>query len=621
MKKNMILGVGAIVAFTTVQAQSQRPNFVWVMIEDVAADYVSLYNSSAAPSPNAARLAENGVIFQHAYSNAPVSSAARSTLITGCYANRLGVGFHRRIQSVELPSDVEMLPRYLKQNGYYTTNSTKTDYNFTLTPNAWDNSQASAYGWRERSDDAPFFHVLTLVGSHESSLHFKPESAQTKPTRFHPDSVKLAPFHKDTELMRYTYATFFDRITESDAKLGALMEELKTDSLLDNTFVFYFGDNGGALPGTKGYTSELGLRVPLVVYVPAAWREKLDLPLGGRVDGFVSFVDFAPTLLELAGIDLPESLDGKPFLGQDIPLTELNSRDEVYNYGERFDEMYAFTRTLRKGNFKYIRNFQGYGPRSIHTFYRYRMPAFVEWEKLYQQGKLNRNQSQFFTTQGAEELYDLSIDPYELNNLANQSEFATVLKSLRTTLKNKMVSLSDIGFYPECEWISGVASHNNPACFTAQHAKDIARYADLAELGVIGYDAAKDRLVKSLKSSDPVDRYWAVVACCNYNQKAKELRDAVSELFADERGFVRSKAVQFVAQLGDLDVQKQMDDALSIARSDAERLLILNDATFLRDVLGCEYIPTLDNNRTYIEEIGWRLEYLAPAKQTKQFKR
>lgn len=614
-KRNIILGVGAIAAFSSVEAQTERPNFVWVMIEDVSSDYLSIYNSAGAKTPNVERMAQDGIIFENAYSNAPVSSAARSTIMTGCYANRLGVGFHRRIQSVDLPSDLNIFPYYLKQSGYYTTNSKKTDYNFNLDPNAWDDKSASKYAWRDRSKGEPFFHIFSTAGSHESCLHIDPDFVNTKPTKFNPKDVKLAPIHKDTELMRYTYSTFYDRITETDTQLGELMEELKKDSLLDNTFVFYFGDNGGALPGTKGYTTELGVRVPLVVYVPEAWRDKLDIPIGGRVDGFVSFIDFAPTLLKLAGVEIPDAIDGEPFLGEGIKLKELNKRNEVYNYGERFDELYAFTRTLRKGNFKYVRNFQGYAPRSTRTFYRYKMPAFLEWEQLFNSGKLDAAQSLFFTVQGGEELYDLSVDPYETKNLAKSEEHSKTLKSLRSTLKNKMVSLSDIGLYPECEWLDGIKSTNSPTQFTAAHKKDIANYADVAELGVIGYDKAKSKIVSSLKDVDPVVRYWALTACCQYDDVAKDIRDDVCELLTDERGFVRSKAILFDAFMGNSDVKGAMDDAIKIAKSDAEILLILNDAVYLKDVVGVNYVPSLDKSRKYIDEIKWRLEYLGEDNQ------
>ncbi len=130
--------------------------------------------------------------------------------------------------------------------------------------------------------------------------------------------MSIHPIHPDTPLFRYTYATFYDCIMESDRELGKLINMLKEDGELDNTFIFYFGDNGGSLPGTKGYTNELGLNVPLVVYVPEKWRKLLPVKIGEHTKGFVSFVDLGPTIMHLAGIDIPQNIDGTPVLGKDI---------------------------------------------------------------------------------------------------------------------------------------------------------------------------------------------------------------------------------------------------------------------------------------------------------------
>ena len=131
---------------------------------------------------------------------------------------------------------------------------------------AWDIVNGKMGAWRNRADKSkPFFHVRTNVVSHESSLHFKEAALQNKEPRYNPDDVFVHPNHPNTDLFRYTYATFYDRVEDGDKQLGELMDMLEEDEELQNTFIFYFGDNGGSLPGTKGYTSEPGLQVPLVV--------------------------------------------------------------------------------------------------------------------------------------------------------------------------------------------------------------------------------------------------------------------------------------------------------------------------------------------------------------------
>ena len=356
---------------------------------------------------------------------------------------------------------------------------------------------------------------------------------------------------------------------------------LKTDGELDNTFVFYFGDNGGSLPGTKGYTTEGGLQVPLVVYVPRKWREFLPVKVGQRVDGFVSFMDLGPTLLHLAGITVPEGIDGTPFLGEDISLKQLNDRDEVYGYGDRFDELYAFNRTVRKGRFKYSRNFQPYHSKSLYALYRYKQAAFREWKELYAKGMLNEIQKRFFEPQGAEELYDLSVDPYETKNLATVPAYRSTLENLRILLKGKLLEENDLGFYPECVWLE--QGSQNPTGFGKKKKDKIKIYSDIADLEMASFKDAKPAISKALNSSDPVERYWGATVCASFGGEAVPLYKELELLTVDTQAFVRSRAIVALSRMGKVNPVPLMKEALQIAGSGAESLLILNDITYLQE--------------------------------------
>lgn len=612
--------LGSNAAFMMAQAQEARPNIVWFMSEDVSSYYVSMYNNNGqgAATPNVRRMAQEGVVFKNAFSNAPVSSPARTTLITGCYANKLGSSFHRREQPVEMPGDLRMFPSYLKEAGYYTTNSTKKDYNCNETPDMWNDGKAPDDGWRNRPDKSmPFFHVQTCTMSHESTSHFPLSALQNKKTTYDPSSVVVAPNHPNTELFRYTYAKFFDDIDKADAKLGELMDRLKQDGELDNTFIFYFGDNGGIVPGSKGYTHETGLHVPLVVYIPKKWRDKVNLPLAGRVNGFVSFVDFAPTMLHLAGLKIPEHMDGKAFLGSDIKANELESRDETYGYGDRFDELYEFTRTLRKGNFKYKRNFQPYQPEGLFAYYRYEMEAYMEWRKLYEEGKLNAAQRRFFEPQKSEELYDLSNDPFELNNLAQQPKHKLKLLELRTKLTNKMISLNDIGLYPESEWIEKAGS--NPYLFAGKHTDQTKEYISVANLMLSPFNQVKEQLAKALNSNDPVTKYWALSVCASFGVEAVSLKKLALPLLKDASVCVNSKAIVFLSMLKEIDAQKEMSAVILKAKTIPEKLLVLNDAAILKDRLSYTFDFTNDVEYSNLN-IKKRLEYLSGKKLSQKNK-
>ena len=134
-----------------------------------------------------------------------------------------------------------------------------------------------------------------------------------------------------------------------------------------------------------------------MVYIPEKWKHLNPFENGTRTPTFVDFVDLLPTVLSIAGIKIPEFLDGSPFLGKDLKKVNLEKQDITFGYADRFDEKYDFVRSVRKGKYKYIRNYQPFNVDGLYNFYRYKMLAYKEWYSLYNQGKLNKIQSQFKT--------------------------------------------------------------------------------------------------------------------------------------------------------------------------------------------------------------------------------
>ncbi|MEM6366079.1 MAG: sulfatase, partial [Planctomycetota bacterium] len=327
----------------------ERPNIVWIMSEDNSADYLKHFDPAGAEAPNIESMAAHGVTFDNAFSNAPVCSVARTTLITSCYAPRIGTQFHRRHLKVPMPDGLQMFPAYLLADGYYTTNNNKEDYNAIKGSDVWSESSRKASWTNRPGPTTPFFHVQTFTDSHESRLHFSEAKMQETATETDPSTVSLQPYFPDTPLMRYTRAYYQDRMKVIDKRVGSVLDKLRDAGELENTFVFYFGDHGGVLPRSKGYAYESGLHVPLVIRVPDNFRELADRELGSRTRGFVEFVDFGPTVLSLADVEVPEGIDGKPFMGVDVDPAQIDSRDQTFGYADRFDEKYDLVRTLRIG--------------------------------------------------------------------------------------------------------------------------------------------------------------------------------------------------------------------------------------------------------------------------------
>lgn len=559
---------------------ADRPNIVWIVSEDNSKHWLRLYQEGGAAMPHIEKLAEDGLVFQNAFSNAPVCSVARSTLISGSYAPRIGAQYHRRAALAPMPEGLRMFPHYLREAGYYTTNNSKTDYNLN-DKGMWDeSSNKSTYRNRERGQ--PFFHVQNFGRTHEGQLHFSKEFMANNPTKANPDKMKVFPYHPNTPIFRYTYAKYFDHHAETDVEMGAFLDRLKEDGVAEDTIVFYYGDHGGVLPRGKGYAYESGLNVPLVVYAPEKWRHLLPAKSGSSVDGFVSFIDFGPTVLNLAGVDVPKAMDGKPFLGKGVSEKELESRDEAFGYADRFDEKYDLVRTLRKGKYKYMRNYQPFNFDGLFNDYRYKMLAYKEWLAMYKAGELNAVQSQFFEPRTAEALYDIESDPHETNNLAGDPKHAVVLKDLRRRLTEKVKSISDLSFLPEPAMLSEALS--NPVQYGQDNKERIAKLIDTADLSLLDFRDAKGRISEALKSDDPWVRYWGAIVLSSFGKEASSFVGVAKKLVrSDDDNLVRMRAAEFLALIGAAKPQKAIYASLKRAETEVEANLILNTVTLLQD--------------------------------------
>ena len=357
------------------------PNIVWLTTEDNSPHQMKLYHEEGISMPAIEKLAEQGIVFDNAFSNAPVCSVARSTLITGCYAPRIFTQFHRKAKQVPLPQGIMPFPFYLKQAGYYTTNNHKQDYNFILPDGVWDESSKKA-SYKNRKPGQPFFHVQNHTVTHEGNLHFNQKDIDDSSDE-DLDHIRVFPYHPDTKTFRYSYYHFQNRHLMADQQMGKFIADLEEQGLMDDTIIFYFGDHGGVLPRSKGYAYESGLQVPLVVYVPEKWKHLFHHSRGSRAKTFVAFIDFAPTVLSLAGITPPKNMDGTAVMGKFSEASKVQTKNTALGHADRFDEKYDLVRTLRVGKYKYIRNYQPFNVDALFNFYRYKMLAFQEWEIHY----------------------------------------------------------------------------------------------------------------------------------------------------------------------------------------------------------------------------------------------
>ena len=585
---------------------SKRPNVVFLVSEDNSIHYLKHYGAKFGSMPNIEKMAEAGLTFNHAFSNAPVCSVARSTLATGILAPRAGFQYHRKSA---LAKGVKPWTALLRKAGYYCANNSKTDYNFaTAKGEAWNESSRKA-SWRKRPDKKPFFYMQSFAVCHESSLHFPAKLMQSEKTKTPVDRVNLHPYHPDTPTFRYTHARYFDRMSVVDAQMGSVVEKLKADGLLEDTFVFYFGDHGGVLPRGKGYAYESGLHVPLVVRIPENFKHLTDHARGTRTDGFVSFIDFGPTVLNLAGLSVPGEMDGSAFLGKGTSAKELASRDEAFGYADRFDEKYDLVRTIRRGKWEYVRNYQGFYPDGLQNNYRYRMLAFAEWRELHKAGKLNSAQSQFFEPRPAEQLFDLSKDPHEVNDLSQHPAHREVLLDMRERMTTKVKAIHDLSFYPESHMVAHALEDG--IAFGKKHAREIGELVDIADLSLISFPKAEQKLSTAMRSENPWKRYWACISATLHGKQAKSLVPVAKKLLEDKNLMVRVRAAEFLGTLKASDPMPTLLKVVNQSTSPQEVLLAFNSVVYLRDFCGYAFDSSKVALKVKAGESARRMDYLS----------
>ncbi|WP_209328849.1 sulfatase family protein [Lunatimonas salinarum] len=557
------------------------PNIVFLISEDNSKHYMDLFDSSGVQVPAIRAMAAHGITFMHAFSNAPVCSVARSTLITGALATRTGMHLHRKIKLAPMPEGLEMFPAYLRKAGYYTTNNAKKDYNAVEAPDVWDSSSNQA-SWRDRpSGDQPFFHQETFMESHESRLHFERELLGTYQPLDSPESVFLPPYYPDTPIFRFTMAYHRDKIREIDQWVGETLRKLEADGQLENTFVFYFGDHGGVLPGSKGYLYETGLHVPLVVRIPQNFRHLVDALPGSVQKGFVSFIDFAPTVLSLAGLEIPSQMDGKAFLGPGIRSSEVAARDEALGYADRFDEKYDMVRSLRKGKYKYIRSFQPFYPDALHNNYRYQMLAYAEWRKLYTERGLDSLQGQFFSAKPMEMLFDLEEDPLETNNLAQRSDFQYIVQDLRNRLHEMLLEKNDLGFLPENYLVK--AALNDPVSYGKRFHPVLGKLLEINNLGTRPFTEAEASLRRFLEYGTELEQYWATTVASGFGAEASALVPLISKLRHSEDNAVSLRAIEFLGIAAGINPVDSLVELINHTVDPVEGLMALNSLVYFLD--------------------------------------
>lgn len=520
----------------------ELPNILWITSEDNS-PFIGAYGDDYADTPNLDRLADAGILYENAYATTPVCAPSRFTLITGTYANRMGTENMR--STYPIPENIRFYPAYLKEAGYHTTNNQKKDYNTIDQPEVWDASSGEAH-YRDREEGQPFFHIRNLMTTHESRLHDPID------TLIHdPDEAPVPPYHPATETIKRDWAHYYDQMTLMDAEVGEILQELEESGEAENTIIFYYGDHGGALPGSKRFMNQRGLHVPLIVHFPPKFEHLA--PDQKRTDRLVSFVDFPATLLSLAGIEPPEFMDGNPFLGK----YETDPREYIHTYRGRMDERYDLVRAVHDKDFLYVRNYMPQRIYGQYLWYLWRAPTMQSWEEEYKKGNLNEIQRQFFEPKPSEELYLISEDPYTVNNLADDPAYQDNLQRLRDVNSEWIREISDLGFIPEgiLDDIRGDRPLYNAV---REDNVPIGQIIETAELASYQTENNIEELASRLDHSDPSVRFWAAMGMAISGDLAGEYRSQLLERRDDPSGVVQVSIAEALLAAGETSTAMEL---------------------------------------------------------------
>ncbi len=492
-----------------------KPNILWITIEDTSPQFIGCYGNPHASTPMMDRLASEGVRFTNAFSTGTVCSPSRSTLITGVRTYALGSGHHR--SQFPVPPFIKGFPYYLRQQGYYATNNSKTDYNLpneqAFIAEAWDESSAQA-GWWNRKPGQPFFAVFNFMESHQSRTmtypyaQYEQEVLAQLPeeSRIGDDDFDMPPFYKDSPEMRRQLARVYNSLQLTDRGIGELLKRLAQDRLMDSTIIFFFADHGEGIPRGKTNGINLGYRVPFVIWFPPMYEHLSPWGTATVSEELISFEDLAPTLIRLAGSPLPDYLQGRVLLGEDrSPPT-----DYLFLSSDRSDNGPDMVRSVTNGRYLYSRNYMPFMPEVRYIRYMEIGAIKQQMRQDLAARQLNPLQQSLFEARPAAFLYDMAQDPWETNNLVEAPALQPLRQALQQALEENILQSRDVLFLPEYE-IGLLSQITTPYEFrldTAQYPLDEI-YAAAALSGQRG-EAIAAQQGKLLTHNNKIIRYWAI---------------------------------------------------------------------------------------------------------------
>lgn len=432
------MSVGAFAA-----AGADKPNIVVIIADDLASYELSCYGGKNLSTPNIDRIAREGVQFSNNYASCAMSVPIRASMYTGLYPTR-----HGSYQNHKHTFDgTKTITDFMPEAGYRIGRAGKDHpvgqkeiYRFENVPGftVGCTSRTAHYnvdGIREFiSRDEPFCLFVC-------SIHPHAPWTWGDPGEFDPDKLVLSPQMVDTPGMRKIFTQYLAEVRSLDNEVGSVLEVLEQTGKLDNTLVIFLGEQGPQYPGAKWTCWNAGQRSALVARYPAK------IKAGSTSDAIVQYEDILPTLLEFAGGNPVEGIDGLSFL-ECLYGEKSEHRKYAYGLHNNIPEGRAYPiRSINDGRWKLILNLTpevDYHEKHLMNPQLTEGP-WVEWNRAAEQGGHGKFIRDRFQWRPAIEFYDIAKDPFEMKNLAGQKKYETTILRMQVELYKWMSEQGDKG--------------------------------------------------------------------------------------------------------------------------------------------------------------------------------
>jgi uncharacterized sulfatase len=416
--------------------EQPKPNIIWLVVEDMSQD-LGCYGNKLIKTPTIDKLAGKGMRFTNMFTTAAVCAPSRTALATGMYQTSIAAMHMRYPDELkpDLPEGIQTIAFLLKDHGYQTLGIGKDDYMFKLEGSPFQYDQLD-----NLNSEKPFFAKVNSKFTHRP---FKKDIENPVDE----DLVKLPPYYPDARPIREDWAAYLENVQLLDNEVKEILDKFEKKGLLNNTIIFFFSDHGRPFLKAKYWAYDSGIRIPFIVYIPKEMAAPKGFQAGAVSHQLLSAIDISATTLALAGVNKPEYMQGKVFLGEQAE----KEREYIFSSIDRISGTHFKTRAVRSKKFKYIKNFNnGRSVLECTTEYaKAKYPGYNTVSILDTYNKLNEVEKTLVSPLPLEELYDIENDPYEINNLAYKEEFRDVCKKMEAVLTDWIKEIDDKGFQPD----------------------------------------------------------------------------------------------------------------------------------------------------------------------------